>query len=105
MATKVGEKYQCRECGLVVEVIEAGAGMLYCCDEIMRVEKPKLPLTLCRLSAATLKEELFSSSNSNFYTFVFPDAGQFQHLFRIRIYPGVSGSDTLQLVLSKDSPV
>ncbi|MGI6555289.1 MAG: desulfoferrodoxin FeS4 iron-binding domain-containing protein [Bacillota bacterium] len=41
MATKVGEKYQCRECGLVVEVIEAGAGMLYCCDEIMRVEKPK----------------------------------------------------------------
>lgn len=41
MATKKGQKYECRECGLKVEVIEEGAGILMCCDEMMRVEKPK----------------------------------------------------------------
>ena len=41
MATKVGQKYECRECGLIIKVVEEGAGMLYCCDEPMKVEKPK----------------------------------------------------------------
>ena len=40
MATK-GLRYECRECGVEVLVVEEGAGILYCCDEMMRVEKPK----------------------------------------------------------------
>lgn len=39
MATKTGDKYECKECGIIVEIVEEGAGMLYCCDTPMKVQK------------------------------------------------------------------
>lgn len=35
MATQVGEVYICEVCGQKVEVLEAGAGDLVCCEEEM----------------------------------------------------------------------
>lgn len=35
MATQVGEVYICSVCGHKVEVLEAGAGDLVCCEEEM----------------------------------------------------------------------
>jgi superoxide reductase len=35
--TKQFEVYKCEECGIVVEVLEGGAGTLVCCDEPMKL--------------------------------------------------------------------
>ena len=55
MATVKGLKYECRECGLQVVVVEAGAGQLYCCDEMMRVEKPKTSADFMQASGGDFK--------------------------------------------------
>jgi len=55
MATKVGEKYECKECGVIVEIVEAGAGMLYCCDAPMKVEKPKTSADLMQAFGGDFK--------------------------------------------------
>ncbi len=55
MATKVGQKYECRECGVKVEVLEEGAGALICCDEMMRVEKPKTSADFMQASGGDFK--------------------------------------------------
>jgi len=39
MMTKVKEIYQCEACGNVVEVKEAGDGVLVCCDKPMKKQQ------------------------------------------------------------------
>lgn len=55
MATKVGQKYECRECGVKVEIIEEGDGALWCCDEMMRVEKAKTAADYMQASGGDFK--------------------------------------------------
>ena len=38
MAEKL-EVYKCMKCGIIVEVLDAGAGTLVCCDEPMKLRK------------------------------------------------------------------
>lgn len=37
--TKVGQKFQCDICGIVVEIKEAGDGTLVCCGQEMSLTK------------------------------------------------------------------
>ena len=39
MATEKDQVYECKECGNKVKIVEAGDGMLYCCDTPMKVQK------------------------------------------------------------------
>lgn len=39
MAVKVGEKYKCNVCGNVVEIVNAGGGILVCCAKEMQLAK------------------------------------------------------------------
>jgi len=41
VATEKDQKYECQECGNVVKVVEAGDGMLYCCDVPMKLIREK----------------------------------------------------------------
>ena len=36
-ALKVGERFKCKKCGNIVEIVEIGGGQLFCCGQPMEL--------------------------------------------------------------------